>query len=316
MVLLYAAYRPAKTDHTWLQGLVEAARPLDPGRGVGARRFDLRGRPRLSRHVGDEIVVPPEDADRLVKGHCPQVRRLLAMGPLVRLSHAVTSLRRADVEATWRRLAQESGTHDAHGVVGMDRGCDGVALMLAAPDRRPLPPRTSHMLTLVARHLGLGARLRRIGFRFDAVVDDAGRVAHAEGRARDKGARDALQRAARRRARTPGSSVEALDLWREVVDGRWLLVQRHESDGRRYLLACRCAEEPPRLGWLTATERAVATRAAGGAPNKQIAFELDLLPSVVAQHLATALRKLGLGSRRELIVLHGTDGQDDGTPPG
>ncbi|HEX7604104.1 MAG TPA: helix-turn-helix transcriptional regulator [Polyangiaceae bacterium] len=54
-------------------------------------------------------------------------------------------------------------------------------------------------------------------------------------------------------------------------------------------------------GALTAVERRVLGRAMGGCPNKSIAIDLRLAGSTIAGYLAAAARKLGVGSRVELI---------------
>ena len=50
---------------------------------------------------------------------------------------------------------------------------------------------------------------------------------------------------------------------------------------------------------LTASERRVATLAAGGETNRDIAQSLYVTPKTVEVHLSNAYRKLGIRSRRE-----------------
>lgn len=56
------------------------------------------------------------------------------------------------------------------------------------------------------------------------------------------------------------------------------------------------------LGCLSATELAVATRIAAGAANAEIAAERATSVRTIANQVASILRKLGLGSRYELIA--------------
>ncbi|HEY6777363.1 MAG TPA: helix-turn-helix transcriptional regulator [Thermoleophilaceae bacterium] len=51
---------------------------------------------------------------------------------------------------------------------------------------------------------------------------------------------------------------------------------------------------------LTASEHRVATLAAQGATNREIAQTLFVTPKTVQVHLTNAYRKLGIRSRREL----------------
>ncbi|MET0686586.1 MAG: helix-turn-helix transcriptional regulator, partial [Solirubrobacteraceae bacterium] len=53
---------------------------------------------------------------------------------------------------------------------------------------------------------------------------------------------------------------------------------------------------------LTASERRVATLAAGGETNRDIAQTLYVTPKTVEVHLSNAYRKLGIRSRRELAT--------------
>jgi len=53
-------------------------------------------------------------------------------------------------------------------------------------------------------------------------------------------------------------------------------------------------------GALTAGERRVATLAAQGQTNRQIAAALYITVRTVENHLASCYRKIGIGSRREL----------------
>ena len=66
-----------------------------------------------------------------------------------------------------------------------------------------------------------------------------------------------------------------------------------------------CKNEPRTVAVraLTTRERAVVQRAVLGHPFKFIAYDLGLPLSTVADVLKLALRKLGVGSRTELIRL-------------
>jgi DNA-binding NarL/FixJ family response regulator len=74
---------------------------------------------------------------------------------------------------------------------------------------------------------------------------------------------------------------EALSMWRALVEGRYSLVDRFESDGKRFLVAY---EIPPGLQdprGLTGRERAVASLLALVLPDKLIAYELGLAEGTV-----------------------------------
>jgi DNA-binding NarL/FixJ family response regulator len=106
------------------------------------------------------------------------------------------------------------------------------------------------------------------------------------------------------RARLRNATMEErLDLWPGLVDGRWSIIESIESDGKRSLLLCRNEPRTVAVRSLTTRERAVVQRAVLGHPFKFIAYDLGLPVSTVADVLRTSLRKLGVGSRTDLIRL-------------
>jgi DNA-binding NarL/FixJ family response regulator len=96
---------------------------------------------------------------------------------------------------------------------------------------------------------------------------------------------------------------EALDIWLALFDGRWSVVEHVESDGRRYLLARRNAPGARDPMAVTQGERDVLACIARGHSNKYTAYLLGLATSTVSTRLESALRKLGLSSRREAIKM-------------
>lgn len=101
---------------------------------------------------------------------------------------------------------------------------------------------------------------------------------------------------------------EVLAHWGALLSGHWSLLVAFERDGRRYLLARRNEHPTGGRRALSRREAQVTAHAALGRPYKSIAHDLGLAPSTVATHLAAALRKLGLSSRRELVRLLGNPG--------
>jgi DNA-binding NarL/FixJ family response regulator len=82
-------------------------------------------------------------------------------------------------------------------------------------------------------------------------------------------------------------------------------VDHGEADGRRFVLARRNeigARDPKALA---PRERDVLALAALGHSNKHIGYTLGIAPNTVATHLSSAMAKLGLRSRREVIAVLG-----------
>jgi DNA-binding NarL/FixJ family response regulator len=89
---------------------------------------------------------------------------------------------------------------------------------------------------------------------------------------------------------------EQVRAWgRELLAGRWRVVERHGAKGRLALLL----GAPTRL--LTTGEQQVLYAFVQGFCNKRIALELGLAFSTVSQRLANATAALGFVSRAELL---------------
>lgn len=98
-------------------------------------------------------------------------------------------------------------------------------------------------------------------------------------------------------ADAPGSQAA---LWEALVSGKWTIFDSDDRpDGRRCLLLRRNEKPEP----LSGREREVVRRVAIGHANKTIAIDLGVTSSAVARTLARALRKLGLKTRLELVLL-------------
>ena len=167
----------------------------------------------------------------------------------------------------------------------------------------------------IAAHVRAGARLRArldpsgagdISASAEAVLSPSGKLEHGLAPATAPRMRDSLRRAAIAidRARTRAGRADAnaaLDLWQGLVAGRWSLVDRFDSDGRRFLVARRNDPDVPDPRALTRRERQVLAYAAMGQPLKLIAYALGLSVSTIALYRGRAMRKLGLTSTAEVV---------------
>ena len=176
---------------------------------------------------------------------------------------------------------------------------------------RPAERSAFHMLSA---HIKAGLRLRRrltqpslaVAPPEDgAVLDASACLVHAEGEAREPEARALLEHKTREidRARTQaaGRNDDALAVWQGLIDGRWSLVERFDSDGKRYLLAHKNPETVTDPRGLTSLESRVTGLAVRGYSDKLVAYHLGIPEGTVASCIARALRKLGLADRMELV---------------
>jgi len=166
--------------------------------------------------------------------------------------------------------------------------------------------------TLLDRGLGLGATLYRPDRGPDEstvvtwAMDDSVRgglleAARLEPQVSDKAVRSVGPPLSTATQRERSDDDRALDLWQGLVAGRWSLVDRFDSDGRRFLIARR---NDPRVAdprALTLRERQVLAYAAMGHPLKLVAYALGLSVPTVALHRTRGMRKLGLQSHAEVV---------------
>jgi DNA-binding NarL/FixJ family response regulator len=188
----------------------------------------------------------------------------------------------------------------------------GVALGVLLRDKRRPSAMERKRWPQIAAHLGAGLRLRTVARqlsldseRVDAVLDADGSCRDARNDATTSSARDRLREATRRidRARTAAGRSEpdtAMDHWQGLVDGRWSLVDKFDSDGRRFVVAIKNDPVFPDPRGLSPRERQIAEFVGAGHTTKQIAYLLGISLSAVTNCTAHAQQKLGLSSLCEL----------------
>ena len=131
-------------------------------------------------------------------------------------------------------------------------------------------------------------------------------VAEARGEAARGDASATLREAAQLvdKARGPlrrSDAREALQLWEGLVRGKWSLVDWFDAEGRRFLIARPNAPHIPDPRGLSEREARVAAYASLGDSSKVIAYRLGLSPSSVSRLLHSAMRKLGVTTRAQLV---------------
>lgn len=306
-----AAYRLDLDTKTWLAELARLVRPLiDGGRGVIAYCADVTRPP--SSWLDDAVLVGASTED------VEMPRKMAVSSP--ELFRQVHSLQR-DALAThadlvravpgfaperWRQQSNDISDHARFGTV--EPGGNSVNFVAAQSHPRRYERRTQRLWALVSAHVAAARRLRDATDAPEAVLTLGGHIEHAEGDARTGAVRELLRDAAVRQDRARGrlrrqDSEGATEAWTALVSGRWSLVDRFERGGRHYLVARRNEHgiRDPRA--LAPRERTVASLVALGKSNKLIAYELGLAESTIATHLSSAMRKLGVSSRVDLVRL-------------
>jgi len=316
--LVESAYALELADAAWLGAVNDAARPLlDDGLGISTytHRFHSDGTLTLTGFVGAGLAAGLEE---LVKNWLSftDAAALRALHVHYGAAGSTSEASGGALTAPGSPFAEAFGPFGIRDVIGA-RGLNGGSCVAVAAPRAHLTRgdvRFRATWERVAAHLGAGLRLREslagavpleaLGDD-DAVLEPDGRVEHAAGAAKSRSARDRLRDAAIRMDRARGRSRDdanvALDLWRALVDGRWSLIDSFDSDGRRFLVARRNDEPHADPRGLSPRESQVVALAALGHSNRLIAYHLGIGKSTVGTHLASAMTKLGVSSRIELV---------------
>ncbi|HEY5922200.1 MAG TPA: LuxR C-terminal-related transcriptional regulator [Kofleriaceae bacterium] len=312
-----AGYRWVEDENEWLKGISEAARVFAVGGGVAAYTVDLADCPEIPSFVGTKISDGFEARVRAFTQALDLDTARQMYAPTEFVGNAQYRLRRLARarKKTVDKLA-DGNTVPAWALIGGDPRSKSVALVFPAagdtvdPDQ-PFPG--ARMLGLAAAHLGAATRLRRLaqpsqidGDGTESILDANGKVLHAVGDATDKVHRESLVEAVVRRERARGrlrrtDPEEATQLWSVLVSGRWSIIDFVDRDGKRLLLARKNPVHGPDVLALNDDERDVVWLATLGHSRKYIAYELGLATATVTKRLGSALKKLRIGSRRELL---------------
>lgn len=307
--LVDACYAPVTDERAWAQGVADATERAFSGlAGVVSTLVDLKA---------DGTVVP-----RLLAGHrglCEtaaamfplldeaDTRRLFLERPVTNMEQVIARSAAPELRTAWKSAGW--GGSRMLGISGVDPGGHGFGLALVTHASPTASIRRT--LTRLAGHL---ATARRYWSRKDASpsawVAPDGKILEAEGSAvPDREALRSQALAVERARRMDQNDPEAaLALWTALVDGRWTLVERFEADGRRIYVARRNDPETALVSALSEVERKVIALLRLNHSAKLIAYELGYSESTVSRAARSALRKLGLRSRAELISVHGALG--------
>jgi DNA-binding CsgD family transcriptional regulator len=210
---------------------------------------------------------------------------------------------------------------DGLGINAFDPSGRGVFLIAGLPAVTTLSERARERWHMLAAHLSAGYRLRRalaqhaskdspetqLPFGAEIVIDPSDfKVTDAAGQAQSRPALASLRRAAKQIDSARGAMREsdperALDVWRALVRGRWSTVDWFDSDGRRYVLGIPNAPDVLDPRGLTERELQVVSYVFYGLTNKMVAYHLGISKGRVSTLLHSAMRKLGVSTRAQLI---------------
>ena len=318
--IVEAAYDCGGSRRAWLDALLARVAPqLDRGLGVSLSTYAPDMPPEEVTFDGQSFRPEVVAAARVMIAAYPEIfHRVMSTGRPYDTPSRAMGLTPAQAR-TWSPHVEHMhplGVHDFVGLAARDPS--GHALFFSAPSadlRRPTGAEVA-VWSRIAAHISAGARLRRalpdapsgdVSEGAEAVLSAAGAVTHAAAEAQSCGARESLRVAARAidraRSKARSNEDEALDLWQGLVAGRWSLLDRFDTDGRRFLVARRNDPEVTDPRALTLRERQVLAYTAMGHPVKLIAYSLGISVSTVSSGRRSAMRKLGLRTHADVARL-------------
>lgn len=320
--IIEAGYTWVESDEEWLRGVIDAARPFDVGEGLVGGTVDLSASPAMLSMVGDRVDGSAQKPIKtFVESLPPPVGRAV-FAPTEFVGNAAFRLNRLarELSKTKQKRALD-GRHEVPPLWALicgDASSHAMMLGFLAPQRdftpeRAYPPALSRALGLVGAHLSAAMRLRRAMKRAGGADDEAeavlsgdGTVLHARGDATSTRARRSLSEAVIKSERARGrvrreSPEDATRMWNALVLGRWSIVEVIETDGKRLLLARKNPHRNAERAALTKDENDVVWLTALGHSYKYIGYELGFSLSSVVRRLDSAMLKLGVRTRRELM---------------
>ena len=229
---------------------------------------------------------------------------------------------RPDHLEVWRRHLGEAAS-DGVMVTAVDPDRRGIHFFAPKREVTRVSPGERAQWEMLAAHLSSGLRLRgrlsslehgvegtgaELPCGAEAVIETKSfRVTDQAGSGRGSGRAQVLREAAARMDRARGSmrdddSEEALLTWEALIRGRWSLVDWFDTDDRRYVLA---VPNPPGVSdprGLTERESQVVAYAALGESHKLIGYRLGISRARVANHLRSAMRKLGVKTAAQFVT--------------
>jgi DNA-binding CsgD family transcriptional regulator len=324
--LIEVAYDFETSDSDWLPNLIDAGAPfLDQGLGVFAISF-VHPPPDGG---GADVVINAMHSHSLREDFPDRfdaARMVIPPGIFQKISPpgfaATWSEMSEDYPSVSKEYLRVLGHADVLGIHASDP--NGVGVLINAPlsQAAGLTPRERERWKMLGAHIASAFRLRQ-GLKMlaadssrvsshlprnaEAVLDlETSRIVGEAGRAKGNRVLKTLRGAARSVDQARGAlrredPQKALEIWKSLISGRWTMVDWFDTDGRRFVLAI---PNSPELGdprGLTEQESQVVNYLVLGDTSKLVAYRLGISASRVSGLLKSAMRKLGVSSKAQMI---------------
>jgi DNA-binding CsgD family transcriptional regulator len=317
-----AAYDLELSDDEWLPAVLRCGLPvLDHGLGVAGYEYGHPPDGGPVQLMGIHVASGPEDfAERHMRALSttdPEVlRRQLRPGSATTGSEY--SKDRPEELAHY--ISHVDYCKDVLFLTAVDLKGAGVAVVAPLKEVTTLSSGDAHRWQMLAAHVEAGHRVRQalkaegpekastdLPHDAEAIFDaNSFRLADVVGQACERRTTNQLRQAAVAVDRARGKMRKtdpdkALEIWKALVRGRWSMVDWFDSDGRRFVLAVPNSPHVTDPRGLNERESQVVTYAMFGDTNKMIAYRLGLSRSRVSFLLRSAMRKLRVETRTQLM---------------
>lgn len=295
-------------DTQWSCRVLRSIAVFDRGCGLVAGAFDSdaaeSGRVRLLG-VHGERGRAPSHWHRLIRAWAPR----LAVESL--REDRVGSSTVIHVDGDGRRLRDsrspfvEPEALDALILMDLERVGKGVFVGVPYGGDRVPPKQVVERLSEMVWHLSADRRFRS---RFAKAASHSSPETRSAAEGAGDGSRGTLASALRRiDNEVLGmrwlAAAEAARSWEGLLAGGWVPLDFKVLSGDRCLVAVGASGRRLACGALTQRESTVLARVAEGKSNKEIAYEVGVATSSVADSIRACKEKFGVGSRQELIEM-------------
>ncbi|MFT3926454.1 MAG: helix-turn-helix transcriptional regulator [Myxococcales bacterium] len=309
LAIVERCYEPELDTDSWAANLVEtASRTLDLGAGLAFQLYEERGqrvRQKIvygtgglrSIHIGTPLL-ESMTGEAFRQWFYPRQPVAMASPILLKLPQYL--------QLAFKTAGATLGFKDFVGMLGYPSPGWIFGMTIGVGVDAEVPPALRATLHRIRIHVESGLRLRlQSAEEAAAVLSPDGALLHLEKAAAQEPTYEPLVHQAKTisRARTSRERFkeEALSAWTALADGRWSVVERIDSDGKRLYFAYENAPQARAYRALSPSEATVLDQSIRGLSGKQVAYATGLREARISEYLATAATKLGFRTRQELV---------------
>lgn len=310
LAVVEAGFDLAATDSEWLASVTNAVSKLLRG-PLGTVGYSFRRQSCLTYSFGPACVA---GGDSSLAALTKEVLRHFSTDDIAACFRAKGIM--SSMESCVMAMPRLSSTRGLPEFCGVVIGSETEGVTIGAPLPAPLTMRPAwrRQWRRISVHLASLMRLRTTLREpgpprpAEAIFTPSGRALLLTGATRSSSARLALTTAVAQMERARGHirhdrPQTVLDMWRELIAGRWTLVETVEHDGRRFIVAMPNAPEAAALRQLSERENVLLRLLVEGQNGADISARLGVSRSAVSQGIRSMLNKLRQPSVAALVAV-------------